>query len=603
MKKLLNQKLIMGTAVMLATVTLASCTTPTVKTFDVTYYNGDTVLKVEKVEEGKLATNWTPTVEGYTFENWYGTPTYTHKFDFTVPIATDTSVFGKFISNEVVTDTREFFVVGSGTSPILLESNWGKTITDDMKLTKANDKNEYTITMDLYAGDQFQFAMNTKWENQRGVGYMKEFELNGEEVFKNPGSAYGNTDKRSNIEVKKPGNYTFTLTTYPNQDYYDTENANYTEAGKENFNLSDYDTITWVRNGDASEAVEAITTYYIKGSGVTGWEDIYNAHTKMTDANGTHTLKVFLKENEEFLFTSTSTVGDKVTTGTEYIRYSNLDEASKAILNNTTTYNLVAKATGYYTFTYVKETGVLSATFEEASLTPTDYYIDGTFGDEANWSGYIFKDAYKLVKDNETGIYSINNVSMKKDSEFIIQAFKEGATERGEWGTETYNGLGSYNFTYLKNAGELFSTVSDKNKNIKVLEEGAYDITFDPYSQVMTVVKHVEEEKGYDIYIKGGMNSWRFDFKDEWKLIQNATDKNLYEITLDFDADWELGLALYDEGIREGYGEWIGKDNIGTSGDSNDKFVGETNNLKCNTAGKYKVVYNIETKKIDFYAA
>lgn len=603
MKKLLNPKIIMGACLLFSSASLlASCSKKSPMTFDVTFYNGETVLKVEKVEEGKTASDWTPVIEGYTFQDWYGTPTFTHEFDFSTPITSNTSVFGMFISDEVVDDTRDFYVVGSGTSPLLIESNWGKVVNDSMKLTKASDKNEYYITMDLYAGDQFQFAINSSWHNQRGVGYLKEFELDGEEIFKNPGSAFGNSSKRSNIEVKMSGNYTLTLTTHPNLDYYDTENANYTESGKENFNLSDYDTITWVRNGDAAEVGETITTYYIKGSGVTGWTDVYNAHTKMVDTDGTHTLKVFLKEKEEFLFTSTATVGDKVTTGTEYLRYSNLDEASKALLDNTASYNMVAKATGYYTFSYVKETGVLSVAFEEGSLTPTDYYIDGTFGSEESWNGYCFKDAYKLVKEDGEDVYKISNVTMKKDSEFIIQAFKQGSTERGEWGTESYNGLGSYNFNYLTNPGELFSKVSDTNNNIKVLKEGSYDITFDAYSQIITVSEHVDEVN-YDIYIKGGMNSWNFGFKEEWKLTKNAENSSLYEITLDFEQGWEVGLALFNEGETTGYGSWIGLDKLGTSGDANDKFKVESGNLKCNTAGKYKVAYNIETEKIDFYQA
>ena len=259
MKKLLNPKIIMGACLLFSSASLlASCSKNSPKTFDVTFYNGETVLKVEKVEEGKTASDWTPVVEGYTFQDWYGTPTFTHEFDFSTPITTNTSVFGMFISDEVVNDTRDFYVVGSGTSPLLVESDWGKVVNDSMKLTKASDKNEYSITMDLYAGDQFQFAINSSWHNQRGVGYLKEFELDGEEIFKNPGSAYGNSSKRSNIEVKKSGNYTLTLTTHPNLDYYDTENANYTEAGKENFNLSDYDTITWVRNKDATAVVNIL---------------------------------------------------------------------------------------------------------------------------------------------------------------------------------------------------------------------------------------------------------------------------------------------------------------------------------------------------------
>ena len=601
MTRLLNQKLMLGiTMVISSAAMLASC--DKTESYNVTYYNGNQVLKVEEVKDGELATDWTPVVEGYTFDDWYGTPTFTHKFDFTQAITGDTEVFGKFISNEVVADTRDFYIVGSGTSPILLESNWGKVINDSMKLTKASDKNDYTITLDLYAGDQFQFAINTSWENQRGVGYLQGFKLDDEEIFKDPGSAYGNSSKRSNIEVKKSGNYTFTLTTYPDKDYYDVENANYTEEGKENFNLNDYDKITWVRNGDASDPVEAIVTYYIKGAGVTGWADVYNAHTRMTDNEGTHTLKIYLKENEEFLFTSTNTVGEKVTAGPEYLRASCLDEASKAYVDQNASYNMIAKASGYYTFTYVKETGVLSVAFEAGEMTPTDYYIDGTFGSEAAWSGYCFNPSYKLVKDADKDVYKIENVTMALNSEFIIQAFKEGSTERGEWGTESYNGLGSYNFTYLSNPGQNFSAVSSSNKNIKVLKEAAYNVTFDPYTQQITISRYGTFTT-YDVYIKGGMNNWAFNFLPEWKLTQSTVDPTIYEITLNFEANWEVGLAYFNEGEKTGYGTWVGREKLGTSGDANDKFEVESGNLKCNTAGKYRVVYNQETDKIDFYAA
>ena len=610
MKNLLNPKIITGAALFFAsTMILASCNDPSsptpssesAKTYDVTYYNGDTVLKTEKVEEGKKATEWTPVVEGYDFKGWYGTPTFTHKFDFNTAITSNTSVFGMFVSNEYIADTRDFFIVGSGTSPVLLESNWGKVINEStMKLAKADDKNEYTITLDLFAGDQFQFAIDSSWSNQRGVGYLEEFELNGEEIFKNPGSAYGNDSRRSNIEVKKSGNYTLTLITHPTEDYYDTDNPNYTEAGKENFNLNDYDKITWVRNGDVSEVQEVVMSYYVKGSGVTKWTDIYNNHTKMVDNNGTHSLSIYMKQGEEFLFTSLATVGETVTTGTEYLRYSNLDEASKALFDAAASYNLIAKASGNYTFSYVEETKVLSATFVAASMTPTDFYIDGTFGNETNWQGYCFKEAYKLVKEEDKDIYKISNVSMKKDSEFIIQAFKAGATERGEWGTEGYNGLGSYNYNYLT-ANEDFSAVSDTNKNIKVLRAASYDVELDAYAQIITVTEHVDDIV-YDIYIKGGMNSWNHNFDAQWKLTRNSENKDIYEISLAFEVDWEVGLARYNEGETTGYGEWIGKDKLGTSGNANDAFRVESGyNLKCNQAGTYRVTYSVSTDKLDFY--
>ena len=66
MKKLLSQKIILGAAMIFTSASLlSSCGQgKKIKTFDVTFYNGETVLKVEKVEEGKCANDWTPIVEG-----------------------------------------------------------------------------------------------------------------------------------------------------------------------------------------------------------------------------------------------------------------------------------------------------------------------------------------------------------------------------------------------------------------------------------------------------------------------------------------------------------------------------------------------------------
>ncbi len=568
--------------------------------FTVTYYDGETVLKTEKVKEGEKAPEWTPTKEGYTFVGWFGEPTMTHKFDFNAAVSADISVFAGF-SAESVDDTRSFAIVGSGTSPLLLESNWGKVIVDAHKMEKSADSNVYTITLDLHAGDQFQFAINTSWENQRGYGYLVETTLSdGTLVFSGAGTIGENSAKRNNIKVELAGNYTFTLTTHPADDTYESNHPSYTEEGKENFNINPYDTITWVRNGDISSDVSVVTDFYIKGSDITGWQDVYSPATKMTGADGVYTLSVYLKEGEEFLFTSINTVGDVSTTGTDYLRATNLDEASKAYLDGTG--NMTAKASGMYTFTYDVESKVLSVAFDgSATLPEADYYIDGTFADGvADWNGYCFNSQFKLAETAEgSGIYEIKNVALKEGSQIIIQMFKAGATERGEWGTDGYNGLGSFNYFYLVGGGENFSAVGDGNNNIKVLVGGNYDITFNEYTKVMTITK--SEAVVYDVFIKGGMNAWEHAFSADYQL---AMDGSTYEITLTFEKDWEFGLVGYLSNAHTGYGDWIGKDALGTDGDANNLFVVEgSHNLKCAEAGTYRIVYDHTAGTINIYRA
>lgn len=571
-----------------------------VEEFTVSFIDGESVLKTVAVKKGENVERWTPTKEGFDFVEWYGEPTLTHEFDFTNPITADTSIFAGF-KKEMVADTRIFAVVGSGTSPLLLTSNWGKVINEEHKMIKDNEKNEYTITLDLIEGDQFQFAINTSWENQRGFGYLEKTTLaDGTVAFSGTGTIGENSAKRNNIKVELSGNYTFTLTTNPADDTYESNHPSYTEASKENFNINPYDKITWVRNGDASEVATAITNYYIKGSSITGWADLYTPATKMTEIEGVHTLKVYLKENEEFLFTSLVTVGDVVSTGTEYLRASNLDETSKAFVGQTASYNMVAKANGTYTFTYTESTKLLAVSFVAGEKVATDYYIDGTFADGvADWSGYCFNETYKLVvTETDSGIYEIKNVFLKADSQIIIQAFKAGSTERGEWGTDSYNGLGSYNYNYLVDGGNNFSAVGGGNNNIKVLVAGTYDITFNEYTKVMTIKK--SEPVVYDIFIKGGMNNWDHAFKEEFQLSMNG---DIYEVTLTFEVDWEFGLVGYQSNNHQGYGDWIGRDKLGTSGDANSIFlVDGAHNLKCSVAGTYKIVYNKTAATIDIYS-
>ena len=166
---------------------------------------------------------------------------------------------------------------------------------------------------------------------------------------------------------------------------------------------------------------------------------MYNPATKMTNNNGVYTLEIYLKEGEEFVFTSQNTIGAEVATGTEYLRSTNLDDAGKALFDELASKNMVAKATGTYKFTYTAATQVLTATLDAAKTpAPTDYYIDGTFAEGAeNWKDYCFNEEFMLKEATAgSGVYEIKNVAMKADSEFIIQAFKAGSTERGEWGTD-----------------------------------------------------------------------------------------------------------------------------------------------------------------------
>ncbi len=332
----------------------------------VTFYDSDgtTVLSTEEVADGETVTESVPQKDGYTFAGWYATPNMSHRFDFTAGITEDTSVFAGFVSQ--VEDTRSFAIVGSGSSPVLMESNWGKVIGDAQTMTKEDsaDANIYTITLDLEPGDEFQFAINSSWNCQRGYGYLDTISYDGTDYFANSGGLGDTSTKRSNIKCAVSGNYTFYLTTYPGEDSYETDNANYSEENKEAFNINAYDSISWTYNGESTASdQEKQVDYYIKGAQITGWEDVYSDETKFVENNGIYTLTVELTDGDEFMFTSMVTVGDTSSVGTEYIRYTNIaedDSESLSFVTGTDSANLVAGQTGSYTFTYDPATQVLT---------------------------------------------------------------------------------------------------------------------------------------------------------------------------------------------------------------------------------------------------
>lgn len=331
----------------------------------VTFYDSDgsTVLETKEVAAGTCVEEYTPQKDGFTFAGWFATPQMSHKFDFATEITEDTDLFAGFVSYQE--DTRTYAILGSGSSPLMMESNWGKTINEGHMMVKEdNDQaNVYTITLDLNEGDEFQFAIDSDWHNQRGYGYLDTISKDGKDYFANAGSLGEASTKRANIKCAVSGNYTFTLTTYPAEDVYETDAASYTEDNKEAFNISLYDTITWTYNGAASAGAEdVVTDYYIKGAKITDWQDVYTDETKFVENNGIYTLEIALEEGDEFLFTTLVTAGDNSSVGTEYVRYTNIaadDAASLACVTEGGGANMVAASAGTYVFTYDPASTVL----------------------------------------------------------------------------------------------------------------------------------------------------------------------------------------------------------------------------------------------------
>lgn len=584
---------------------LASCK-PKVVQHSVHFKDGETVLRTVKVDDGAKVSRPTDleTKSGFEFRGWYATPTFSHDFDFEKVIKEETTVFGAF--SQFVEDARDWYILGSGKSNLLVESQWGTKITPTMKLVKTEGKNEFKITTDLLVGDEWQFG-GPDWIHKRGYGYLETTKLpDGTVAFSGSGGLGEVTAKGRNIKVELAGNYTITLTTSPGDDYYDVDQPNYTEETKEIYNIGVFDRISFVRNGDPMVVQEAVTDYYIKGAKITDWKDVYNNLTKMKRGeNDIYTQDLYLVKGEEFLFTSTNTVGDVVSVGTSYLRYTNLDEASKPLFTAGGGQNLVVVDDGTYSFSYNAKTEVLSVTRsadetdQSKLIYDADFYLAGTFGED-KWN-QITADSvnadYRLVnvKDNDykaTFEYELV-VDLAADEEFIVEALVKGAEGRGEWGSEEWAQLGTFNYTYLV-PNSLFAPVSATNKNVKALEAGTYKITYNAYTRS---IKITDATVTYDIYIKGaGINEWKHEFSADYRFAMDDTNSKLYEFTLVITEPVEFGLEIFESGATEGYGIlFVNHDFVGGAGDANALFTAKEGgkNIVASELGTYKIVIDI----------
>ena len=141
--------------------------------------------------------------------------TYTFTFD---PETNKVHIaYSSDFSLEVVARPTTWYILGNGATEgsVLKTSSWG---LNDESVQGLVDKGNgvYEITLNLYAGDEFQICSSGSWSDKHGFSSLVE-----------PGD---NFTQGGNITVAVEGNYTLTLT-------IDAEDET-------------KDTLTWVRNGD-----------------------------------------------------------------------------------------------------------------------------------------------------------------------------------------------------------------------------------------------------------------------------------------------------------------------------------------------------------------
>ncbi len=97
-----------------------TATVPEVKN-TVTYYDGDTVLLEQSVEENGKAYNWTPVKAGMEFKGWVTTKDGTTAFDFDGEITTDTNLYATF-EEATVPEIKNIVTYYDGDTVLLKQS-------------------------------------------------------------------------------------------------------------------------------------------------------------------------------------------------------------------------------------------------------------------------------------------------------------------------------------------------------------------------------------------------------------------------------------------------------------------------------------------------
>lgn len=317
-----------------------------------TFMKGEETLGVITAAAGEAVSGYEvyETAEDAEFLGWFETPTFleSSKKDLTTDtFLEDTVLYGSFKSTAVAEDTRVWYVVGDGASEVLVNSAWaGAAVEDDAKeacrlMPTGNGVNEFSITIDLFAGDQFQVIHDWAWDGQKGYGCFTAIE---DSQMEN-GGGLGGSDDTSNVNVVMDGNYTITLTTDPDDSLQDT--------------------LTIVRNGDASAApaeaeevsyaVSDATGIVVKGSWVDDWSD----NKDLTREEGTNlfTITMDLDAGTELYFMVYENGED---TGLGMNAESVTDEDSKALLEEA--YNVKVADSGSYTFTVDADTMNITVT-------------------------------------------------------------------------------------------------------------------------------------------------------------------------------------------------------------------------------------------------
>ncbi len=552
----------------------------------VTWYDGSTELRVDKVVKGSTLTEWTPEKDGHTFMGWFAEASKTDAFDFATIINEDTDIFAAFRSDAHVADSTEYYLIGTGAGD-MGKSNWDHTASaTNLKLTKdetVTNANVYTITLTMYAGDGFQICHDGSWDGQQGIGHMigaeycdgvnqydKEtytaadkkvaqvLDANGDVVF------VGSDEYNKGFEVwniflaeGKDGVYKFTYTTYPGQ------------AGN--------NTLAW----ELVQAIEPLAKthdMYFIGT-MNGWNTDYTAQEglNLVESSDKTTWTGVLTITEEHYadWTETDPANTLGVKCAAFKVFNAVDGAYHSVDGG----NIFVTA-GSYIVTYTVEGNSVTVTAENPA-----YYLVGTFvgADDAVVNFAINKDVTpSLSLNEESGLYevtfAVSDVSSLGDFSWLADQGK------GIFAIKVVYGTSAKIDTWYSAEG---------NDNWYFQEEGVYHVTLDPATGAVTIT---EEEPAYYIAgtlvdAAGNAKGWNI-YKGVSPVLTLNSETGLYEVELEVtdvsglsDYNWLAGSGIFAIKVVHGTSLGIDKDGWFPDATTNDNHV-------FTTPGTYLVAFD-----------
>jgi hypothetical protein len=260
--------------------------------------------------------------------------------------------------------------------------------------------------------------------------------------------------------------------------------------------------------------------------------------------------------------------------------------------------------------TFTEDT-TLFGNYKKAVVTEDTrlWYLAGTSQvgpmKDNNWAGDIsdeLKESFQLKPTgNATNEFQITIDLFEGDQFQVIH----------DWSWDGQKGFGWFtdlDETQMESGGSLGG--SAKTANVNVLVSGNYTITLttDPDNaalDTLVVVRNgdpltegeaVEEEPfevtdATNVKAKG---SWVADWS-EWRELERVDGTNTFTVTMDLDADVELGFSVFQG--DEDTGIFLKEENV--SDDASKAIIAETgNNIKTTEAGSYTFTVNLDDMSV-----